>query len=69
MTKGMIINDLRNCGLSQWFNKQGLCSVFDNCGDGYDLVISTGTSLRQGEIIESYKDLSLDEVMQKTKGG
>lgn len=66
VSKQMIINDIENCGLSQWFNHKGLCSVFDD-GDSYNLLISVGTSLRDENILESYSGLTLKRVLELTK--
>jgi len=66
VTKEMIRDDLKNCSLSQWFNKQGLCSVEEIGGGHYYLTISTGVTRSSGKILASYNDLSLDEIIQIT---
>lgn len=66
MKKEMILDDLKNCGLSQYFNKKGLCSVFDNDDGTFNLVISTGRSLRNGEVIETHNSVTLDDIERIT---
>jgi len=67
MTKKTILDDLINYGLSQWFGKNGLCSVMEDgetCNEKtYRLIISTGVSLRDGNILEEYKGIFIDQII------
>jgi len=67
MTKETILDDLINHGLSQWFSKRGLCSVTkygEACGEKtYRLIISTGVSLREGNILDEYKGIFIDQII------
>lgn len=64
MTAEQIKKDIQGYGLSQWFNHKGLCSVTENFEKDYDFTISTGTTLRNGSILESYSGVPIEEVVR-----
>ena len=65
VSKQMIIDDIEGYGLSQWFNHMGMCSVFDD-GGSYSLLISSGRSLNDGELLERYSGLTIEEILKLT---
>lgn len=64
MTFEQIKKDIRNCGLSQYFDKDGnLISVFEHWGGTYDVIVSNGgASLRTSNVIARHENCDAQDM-------
>lgn len=61
MTLERVKEEIKDHGISQWYDKRGLNSIYKE-PDGYCIYISTGNRLSTGKIVEEYHGLDFSDI-------
>lgn len=65
MTLRQIEKDIANCGMSQYFDKDGnLITIFELFGGTFEIIVSNGgTSLRTSNVIARHENCDIQDML------